>query len=135
MEQRYFFTKVHYKTSLQNIKTFKADSTCERFLALFRHNIVLFNENHNNEVHVKIDGNHGGGSFKMSVHLSIILSRSMLINAQIQQIWIGLEKFLMKSGSSMMQYKCNYFTTLMLRQRLYVRCIPVDYWSYKLNLL
>ena len=32
MEQRYFFTKVHYKTSLQNIKTFKADSTCERFL-------------------------------------------------------------------------------------------------------
>ena len=63
MEQRYFFTKVHYKTSLQNIKTFKADSTCERFLALFRHNIVLFNENHNNEVHVKIDGNHGGGSF------------------------------------------------------------------------
>ena len=32
--------------------------------------MLLFNENRNKEVHVKISGDHGGGSFKMSYQIA-----------------------------------------------------------------
>ena len=32
--------------------------------------MLLFKENHSNEVHVKIGGDHGGGSFKMSYNIA-----------------------------------------------------------------
>ena len=34
--------------------------------------MLLFNENHNNKVHVKIGGDHGGGSFKMGYQIAIV---------------------------------------------------------------
>ena len=52
-------------------------------VALFRINMLLFNENYNNEVHLKIGGDHGGGSFKMSYQIVNVANPSSKDNTLV----------------------------------------------------
>ena len=52
-------------------------------VALFRINMLLFNENYNNEVHLKIRGDHGGGSFKMSYQIVNVANPSSKDNTLV----------------------------------------------------
>ena len=41
--------------------------------------MLLFNENHDNEVHMKIGGDHGGGSFKMSYQIANVVNPNTIV--------------------------------------------------------
>ena len=78
--------------------------------------MFLFNENHNNEVHVKIGGDHGGGSFQMSYQIAHVASSNSKDSTFIFSLFeVKDYRINMKTGLSRFAQQIDELQSMMWR--------------------
>ena len=85
-------------------------------ICTIRNNMLLFNENHNNEVHVKIGGDHGGGSFKMSYQIANVTNPNSKDNTLVFSLFEAKDyRINMKTGLSRFGQQIDELRSMMWR--------------------
>ena len=78
--------------------------------------MLFFKENHNNEVHVKIGGDHGGGSFEMSYQIANVANPNNKDNTLAFSLFEAKDyQINMKTGLSRFAHQIDELQNMMWR--------------------
>ena len=78
--------------------------------------MLFFKENRNNEVHVKIGGDHGGGSFKMSYQIANVANPNNKNNTLVFSLFEANDyRINMKTGLSRFAHQIDELQNMMWR--------------------
>ena len=78
--------------------------------------MLLFNENYNNDVHVKISDDHGGGSFKMSYQIANVANPDSKDNTLVFSLFEAKDyRINMKTGLSRFAQQIDELRSMMWR--------------------
>ena len=76
--------------------------------------MLFFKENHNSEVHVKIVGDHGGGSFKMSYQIASVANPNSKDNKLVFSLFEAKDyRINMKTGLSRLAQQIDELQNMM----------------------